>query len=436
MSDVNVRFVGLDVHKRVIECCILAADGRVLKRERWALSREYLESVARTVLQPTDRVVLEATTNTWAVADVLRPFVAEVIVSNPMTTKAIASAKVKTDKVDAAVLAHLLRLDYLPRVWQPDERTRQLRSLCARRASLVSDRTRIKNRLHAVLAQRLITPQKEKLFSAAGLAWLAAVELDELGRTFVDSDLRLLADIERELAELQPLLVQQAHHDASIKLLMTLPGVDVAVAAALVAAVGDIERFREADQVAGYLGLAPSTYQSADHCYHGPITKAGRSHTRWMLVQAAHHVAKHPGPLGVFFRRLAGKKNYNVAVVATARKLAVIAWHMLKHNEPYRYAQPRPTETKLARLRVQATGRKRTTGPAKGIKNTAKLPGGSRTIKPLAQVYQEESLPPLADTRPGERQMLTRTGTTRFAESLSVPHLIPRRKKATSPAAP
>ena len=86
-----------------------------------------------------------------------------------------------------------------------------------------------------------------------------------------------------------------------------------------------------------------------------------------MLIQAAQHLRLHPGPLGVFFRRLAKKKNYNVAVVATARKLAVIAWHMLTNDEPYRYAQPTPTQAKLSRLRVKATGEVRKTGPKKGF---------------------------------------------------------------------
>ncbi len=436
MSESNVRYAGLDVHKQVIEACFLSADGQVLRRDRLALSRSYLETYAREILQPSDRVALEATTNTWAVVEILRPHVAEVVVSNPVTTKAIASAKVKTDKVDAAVLAHLLRLDYLPKVWQPDEATQQLRQLTGYRASLVSDRTRIKNRLHAVLAQRLLAPPQDRLFSAEGLAWLAELQLDAQGRMLIDSDLRLLAHVERELELLDQELCRRGYQQAQVKLLMTLPGVNVAVATALVAAVGDITRFRQADEVASYLGLVPSTKQSADHCYHGPITKAGRSHARWLLVQAAHHAAKHPGPLGVFFRRLAKKKNYNVAVVAAARKLAVIAWHMLVHNEPYRYAQPKPTQMKLARLRVKATGKKRTSGPRKGVKCQAKLPGGSRTIKPLAQVYQEEALPAVSQLKPGERRMLARSGVDNFADSLAQEHVVPRRAQQTQAAIP
>jgi hypothetical protein len=183
-------------------------------------------------------------------------------------------------------------------------------------------------------------------------------------------------------------------------------------------------RFADAEHATSYLGLTPSTRQSADHCYHGPSTKAGRSQARWMLVQAAHHVGNHPGPLGVFFRRLAKKKNYNVAVVATARKLAAIAWQMLQRNEPYRYAQPQSTQTKLAALRVKATGKRRTSGPRKGVKCQAELPGGSRTIKPLGQVYAEENLPALCDRKPGELRNSRAAETRAFVESLTREQLV------------
>ena len=114
---------------------------------------------------------------------------------------------------------------------------------------------------------------------------------------------------------------------------MTLPGVGPAGAQALYAALGDWRRFKDGAHAASYLGLTPSTRQSADHCYHGSITKAGNSLARWLLTQAARQVAEHPGPLGVFFRRIEKRKNYNVAVVATARKLVTIAFLMLKKRE-------------------------------------------------------------------------------------------------------
>jgi transposase len=429
-----IRHIGLDVHKRVVEACILDDKGAVVQRFRFALSRESLAKFAQECLRPDDRVVLEATINTWAVVKMLKAFVAEVVVSNPLATKAIASAKVKTDKVDALVLAQLLRLDYLPRVWEPDEATQELRRLTSRHASLVGDRTTLKNRIHAVLTMRLLTPPVPALFSAKGMAWLRHVSLDGEARFMIDSDLRLLQHVETEIRTLDQFLVKKAHHDPRVKLLMTQPGVDFLVAQTVLAALGDIKRFRDGDHAASYLGLVPKVKQSADHCYRGSITKHGNGHARWMLVQAAQHVRNHPGPLGVFFRRLAKKKNYNVAVVATARKLVVIAWHMLTKNEPYRYAQPLSTQTKLARLRIKATGAKRKTG-TKGRRRSATYGSGvqMRTIKPLGQVYQEEDLPPLLSRSAGEGRMIKEMRVQALVDSLEQGRKVPRKTKQAAP---
>jgi transposase len=432
-----LRYAGLDVHKRVVEACVLDAAGHVVRRERFALRADTLAAFAAAHLGPEAHVAVEATTNTWAVVRVLQPHVAAVVVSNPLQTKAIAQAKVKTDRVDAHVLAQLLRCDYLPRVWQPDEATQQLRRLTGRRAALVAGRTALKNRLHAVLAQRLLTPPHADLFGTAGRAWLHAVPLDAEGRAAVDSDLRLLAAVEAEVAALERGLAQSGYGDPRVKLLLTLPGVDVTVAQTLLAALGDVGRFRDGARAASYLGLVPSTKQSADHCYHGPITKAGNGHARWVLVQAAQHLRLHPGPLGVFFRRLAKRKNPNVAVVATARKLVVIAWQLLTKHEPYRYAQPQATQAKLARLRVKATGRKRKSGSPKGQPRSPQYGTGqgTRTIPALPGVYAAEGLPALPPPPPGEARTLAATATAAYAAGVNEAQRRPRPAKAKPAAA-
>jgi transposase len=426
MTTPIIRFVGLDVHKRIVEACLVDPSGKVVLRRRFGLNRLTLEWFAQKVLRSGDRVAMEATTNCWAVADALRPRVAGVVVSNPMATKAIAQAKVKTDKVDAHVLAQLLRCDFLPEVWQPDEATRRMRELTGRRGALVGQRTAMRNRIHSVLAMRLIVPPVKELFSAAGLAWLAAVELDDQARLLVDSDLRLLEFLQKKIDALDAALARRGHGSEPVKLLMTLPGVDVATAEAMMAAWGDVSRFSDGDHAASYLGLAPSTKQSAAHCYHGPITKRGNSHARWMLVEAAQHLDKHPGPLGCFFRRLLRKKNRNVAVVAAARKLAMIGWQMLVTGEPYRYAIPRSTEAKLAKLRVKATGQRRRGGSPKGTKCVAKRPGGSRTIRSLPEVCRSESLPPPRPLAPGEKRTVQRAGCAAFVAQISQSQIVPR----------
>jgi len=428
MTDSIIRYVGLDVHKRVVEACIVDHSGNVVQRERFALSRRVLTTFAAKILQPSDQAALEATTNCWAVADALRPRVAQVVVSNPLTTKAIAQAKIKTDKVDALVLAQLLRCDFLPLVWQPDEDTRKLRELTGRRSALVGQRTAMRNRVHSVLAMRLIEEPK-RLFEAAGLDWLKTLELDAQGRMLIDSDIRQLEFLQAEIALLDKELAQRGYASEAVKLLMTLPGVDVATAEALLAAWGDWTRFRDADHAAAYLGLAPSTKQSAEHCYHGPITKRGNSTGRWMLIEAAQHLDKHPGPLGVFFLRLLRKKNRNVAVVAAARKLARIAWLMLARNEPYRYAIPKSTETKLAKLRVKATGKRRKSGTAKGAKRQALLPGGGRTIKSLAGVCSSEGLPEPQPLSPGEQRTVAVAGCGAFVAHIAAVQVVPRKSK-------
>ena len=204
--------------------------GKVVHRERFALNRHTLELFATKVLRPTDHVAFEATTNCWAVADALRPHVAKLVVSNPLATKAIAQAKVKTDKVDAHVLAQLLRCDFLPEVWQPDEATRRLRELTGRRSALVGQRTMMRNRIHSVLAMRLIEVSLQEALRRRGPGvarrpWRSIAQ----GRMLIDSDLRQLEFLQKQIAALDLELARRGYASDAVKLLMTLPGFDVAV---------------------------------------------------------------------------------------------------------------------------------------------------------------------------------------------------------------
>jgi transposase len=294
------RFFGLDVHKDVVQICGLDANGKELMNRQIPCTRESLLAWARGSLRPEDHMALEATTNSWAVVELVQPFVSRLVVSNPMKTKAIAEARVKTDRVDARVLAQLLRVDFLPGVWIPDAATRRLRHLTHRRAALSADMTAVKNRIHAHLHQRLIHAPVDDLFrSQAGLRWLAALAIDPDGRAAIDSDLRILGVMAEEQDKLDETIQKVAYDDHRARLLMTLPGISYVTAVTLLAAWGDPSRFAEADRAVAYLGLVPSTRQSASHCYHGPINKQGSAHARHVLVQAAHMAGRHPGPLGL-----------------------------------------------------------------------------------------------------------------------------------------
>jgi len=430
-----MRFAGLDLHKQEIEAAIVDESGKLLHRERFACTREALEMFARKHLQNA-QVAVEATFHTWPIVAILEPLVQEVVISNPLRTKAIAQAKIKTDKVDALVLAQLLRCDYLPRVWRPDAATQSLRRITTERANLTSDRTRIKNRIHAVLHQHLLTPPCADLFAAEGQVWLKKLELAPHWRANLDRLLEQLALIESQTEDLTQTQAERAFGDDEVKLLMSLPGVDFSVAQTLKAALGDITRFPTPQRAAAYLGLVPSTHQSGNHCYHGKITKQGRGHARWMLVQAAQHVSAHPGPLGVFFRRIAKKKNRNLAVVAAAHKLVLIAWHMLKNNEPYRYAQPATTQEKFARLR-RRVGKRLPNGSRKGTPRPANYGSGVRTraVASLDETYAANGLPALRSPAGGELTMLATHGVTDFAAAVRQAKRVPRKgDRALAPA--
>jgi transposase len=346
--------------------------------------------------------------------EVLRPFVAAIVVGNPLKTKALAEAKIKTDRIDAEVLAQLLRCDYLPDVWQPDEQTQVCHTLVTHRTGLMTARGRHKNRIQSLPAGLLIRPLCKILWTKAGVAWLETVELPTTQQIVLDSELRQLAKIEHELAMLDRELVAKAQRDPSVQLLMTLPGMNYVVALGLLAALGDIKRFRDGDHAAPYLGLDPSTRQSANRRYHGHITKAGSSQVRWLLMQGCQHVARHPGPLGAFYRRPAKRKNRQVAIMAVARKLVTIAYLMLKNNETYRYAKPDLMAQKFAFLNRATNGsaprRKR------GFRAQARVG--------LTAVYAHAGFPPVVipDQLPnGERRILAERQLNDFVRELYAP---------------
>jgi len=422
-----IRYVGIDLHKHLIVGHVVDAAGKVLDTFRYdSVTPASLEHIGKNRLTSADHVVVEATTNCWAVVRALEPYVTRIVVSNPLITKAIAKAKVKTDKVDARVLSHLLRLDYLPEVWQPDLATSRLREWTARRARIVRQITAVVNRIRGTLAQRLLDCPHQ-IRSVSAREWIAAQKLDDDTRWLLESDLRLLDGLQVEKKALETQLAKRGYTDPRVKLLMTLPGISQHSALSLLAAIGDISRFPSADALASYLGLVPSTRQSAEHCYHGPITKQGRTQTRWMLIQSAQTVGRHPGPLGHFFRRLKKRKPHNVAVVAVAHKLALLAWHLLSSGEPYRYALPRTTEIKLRDLRMQATGKARSHGPAPGSRPRTQTQKGSRITKPLAAVYQNEGVPETSPAPAGERRHLAESKLEAFVESLQQEQVVPRR---------
>jgi transposase len=347
------RSIGLDVHLDFCEVAI-AEEGAVRSAGRVETTPERLELFAQS-LGADDLVALEVTGNAWEIARILELHVRRVIVVSPDDT-GIRQARAKTDRLDARTLAKLLAAGELDAVWVPDERTRVMRRRLARREQLVRSRSRAKNEVHAVLMRRLKgRPPVSDLFGVKGRRWLSELELPLEESETIESALRHVEFLDSEIAAVERLIARDALGSAEVRRLMTVPGVNVICAATFLAAVGDIGRFRTTRALVGYLGLDPRVRQSgSEPARGGPISKRGSASARWALVEAAWSVVHQPGPLRAFYQRIRARRGHGIAVVAVARKLAVLFWCLLMRGEDYAHAQPSLTAKKLRLLEIRA----------------------------------------------------------------------------------
>src|SRR5437773_2932028 len=219
------------------------------------------------------------------------------------------------------------------------------------------------NQVHATLIRNLKgKPPVSDLFGVRGRRWLAAQELPADEQETVAACLRQIEFLDREIALVEKALAEQVLTSTEMQRLLTLPGVNFVTAAALLAAIGDIGRFPSSRQLVSYLGLDPRVSQSGpEPARHGRISKQGPGETRHVLVEAAWHASRVPGPVRAFHERVASRRGNNIATVAVARKLAVIAWHMLSRGEDYAFARPSLVREKLRRLELM-TGAERRKG--------------------------------------------------------------------------
>jgi transposase len=346
-----MRSIGMDVHRDFCEVAI-AEDGSVRSAGRVLTQPEALKLLAQSLVD-TDEVAIEATSNAVAIARILEPHVRRVVLVNPKAVRE-NTRRAKTDRIDAKMLAQLLAVGFLDEVWTPDDATQTRRRLITRRCALVRARTRAKNQIHAVLGRNLLErPPMSDLFGRKGREWLAeqtaALPIDE--RLSVEAGVRQVDFLSGEIGQLDRILGADAISDADALRLMTLPGVSMVTAIALLAAIGDIKRFPTARKLVAYLGLDPRVRQSGNEpAKHGRISKQGAGEIRGLLVEAAWHAARTPGPLHGFHQRVALRRGSKIATVATARKLVVIVWHLLSRGQEYAFARPALYREKLRRL--------------------------------------------------------------------------------------
>ena len=326
-------YTGLDFHRSFTYVTTMDEKGEILGQKKLPSNGEVIDFLKE--FGASMEVAIESTPSWYWLYDCLEEEGFDVKLSHPLRTKVIAYAKVKTDKVDSATLAHLLRSDLLPLSYVPEKTVRMSRELLRYQASLVKIQTRVKNKIHMVLAKNNVDNEDSDLFGKAGMAFLRSLPLSENYKIALKGYLNVLDTIREEIKTVSRRVQQIAEQDDDAMLLMTIPGVGYYSALLIKSEIGDVRRFPSAKRLCSYSGLVPSTHQSGNVSYHGHITKRGSKWLRWILIEAAIHAAKRPGQLRRFYYKVERKKGGQIAKVATARKLLEWIYHMLRDGESY-----------------------------------------------------------------------------------------------------
>ena len=322
-------YVGLDIHKTFCHATIMAEDGTIVKSGRIEANEKKLQQFFIGIENA--EVVIEASGMWEPYYNLLERLGYQVVLSHPLKTRVIAEARVKTDKIDSQILAHLLRADLLPRSYIPPKNIRELRNIVRHRIFLVRNATRMKNKIRAELLKR--GWKRKDIFTTQGKQWLRSLEIDEITSCLSVLD-QLFLEIKRSNEKITSLTLQ----NDQARILTTIPGIGYYSALLIVSEIGDVMRFPSSGKLCAYAGLVPSVHQSGMYQRYGHITKTGSKYLRWILVEAVHsHVRfSKSSHLTHYYNRLWRRKGKKVAVVATARKMLKVIYWMLKEQKPFR----------------------------------------------------------------------------------------------------
>ncbi|WP_394890073.1 IS110 family transposase [Mesorhizobium sp. AaZ16] len=320
--------IGVDYHKSYSHLVVQDGTGRTLRSGRVKNDRHSIAAFLDRY-RDNSHAVVEATRNWMVIYDWL---------AHPLKVKAIADAKIKTDKIDATVLAHLLRADLVPEAWAPSEQARELRLALRERMFYVRLRTMVKNRVVTVFdrypEQTVRLKKLADLFGKTGRKQLAELPVSPIDRIQIDRSLAFVDDINARIKQSEATIRALTRENTNVKLLKTIPGIGEFFARLIDAEIDDIRRFRSAKKLAAYAGLVPSTYASGGKTYHGKIIKQGNKWLRWAFVEAIGPAVATDPQLREQYERLK-PHGTNKARVAIARKLLTIAFQLLREQRPY-----------------------------------------------------------------------------------------------------
>jgi transposase len=295
-----------------------------------------------------DRVVMESTGSVWTnLYNHLDARHIPVTLANPLKTKAIASAKIKSDKVDARILAHLLRSNLVAESYVPPKHLREIRALVRHRVGIVKIRTMVKNEVHALVDTHGFACPYSDLFGKRGLEWLRSIQLPPLDKLILDNHLTHLGSLNQQTERVDEEIHSKAVEDPDVRLLLSMTGLNIYSALLVKSEIGSIARFPHYKKLASWTGIAPSLHQSGSVEYHGSITKQGSRMLRWVMVEAARVAVNHDPRMRAFYERVKHRRGDQKAIIAVANKMLKIIWFMLTRREPYESRNEKRYQKKL-----------------------------------------------------------------------------------------
>jgi len=287
------------------------------------------------------QAAIEAGYSSYVMADLLRELGGEVKMANPKGLKAIATARIKTDKRDARTLAKYLRNGEIPEVWQRREENRRAQRVMRLRSFRVAKRTELKNKIRALLAQQKeeirleLERREEGLFSGKGLEFLRGLVLPQPDQMILEDYLEGYGESEAHVRKTNGIVEKLYEELEEARRIDTVPGFATTLSVLVAVEIGDIGRFESAAHLQAYAGVIPSTHSSGGRTHHGSITKEGNPWLRWAVLEAVFPATQTSLEIRGLYNRLARRKNPNIAKVAVARRLLAIIYRVLKEKREY-----------------------------------------------------------------------------------------------------
>jgi transposase len=335
------RYVGVDLHRRRSVIVVLDSDGTELWTKRIdndpvTLGLE-IENAG-----PAPEVVLEATWGWYWAADVIAQAGGSVHLAHPLGIKGFENRRVKNDRIDARLLADLLRMGRLPESWIAPEGIRYQRELVRYRRKLSQLRAGLKAQVHAVLGKEGLRPPITHLWGPGGSVWLDNTDMAEAYETRVRSLRRLIKIYDTEITKLDARISDVFEGHEGYEVIQQLNGVGPVLAAIFCAELGDVTRFGSAKQVTSWAGLTPRHRESDTTVHRGSITKQGPPLVRWAAIEA---ISKNHGddPIKTHYRRVSERRGRNKGRVAAARKLLTLVYYGLRDGEIRSLVPPEAT---------------------------------------------------------------------------------------------